>query len=45
MIRREIIERLSQKYTLELRFQAEYDAIDVFSVSIDEDPVVLVQSQ
>ena len=39
---REIIERLSQKYTLELRFQAEYDAIDRFLSQHDEDPVVLV---
>ncbi|KRE97969.1 hypothetical protein ASG89_29135 [Paenibacillus sp. Soil766] len=39
---REIIERLSQTYALELRLQSDYDAVDRFLSQHDEDPVVLV---
>lgn len=39
---REIIERLSHTYALELRLQSDYDAVDRFLSQHDEDPVVLV---
>jgi hypothetical protein len=39
---KEIIERLSQTYALELRFQTDYDAVDRFLSQHEEDPVVLV---
>ncbi|OCT13144.1 hypothetical protein A8709_20580 [Paenibacillus pectinilyticus] len=39
---RAIIERLSQTYSLELRVQSDYDAVDRFLSQHDEDPVVIV---